>query len=79
MGAAYLKSPPAAPSPHVAHWCEGKERFESGLLAAKVAARNKHKRREIYLCKRCGGYHLGGGLYKITGSKAVADYLIRGR
>ena len=39
--------------------CEGKVRFDSALLAAKVAQRHREDRRQAYRCGVCGGWHLG--------------------
>jgi len=39
--------------------CEGKVRFNSALLAAKVVQRHREDRRKAYRCDVCGGWHLG--------------------
>jgi predicted SprT family Zn-dependent metalloprotease len=37
--------------------CEGKERFDSPILARRAAKRKRG--RAHYRCKRCGGWHVG--------------------
>lgn len=37
--------------------CEGKERFDSPVLARRAAKRKRG--REHYRCKECGGWHVG--------------------
>ncbi len=43
--------------------CTGKERFESHSNAQKIINRRgkkRHDRREVYFCRSCGGFHIGG-------------------
>lgn len=43
--------------------CQGKERFESHTQASAVINRKKgkrHDRRQVYACKACRGFHVGG-------------------
>jgi hypothetical protein len=79
MPPAYLKGPPGVlPSTNIAYWCAGKERFESPLLAAQVAARAEDKRRDPYRCRSCGGWHIGGGASKAhVASRKVLEQTIR--
>lgn len=43
--------------------CTGKERFESHAKASKIINRKgkkRHDRREVYFCRSCCGFHIGG-------------------
>lgn len=79
MSAAYLKGPPAPPTIRVNYWCEGKEPFDSGKLAAEVAARSTRGPRNTYFCKACGAFHVGSATDKSfpAAAKAVSQQLIR--
>lgn len=53
--------------------CEGKERFASAALATAVVKRNRKdesKRkappRNAYLCRYCGGWHLGSSMKRVN-------------
>jgi hypothetical protein len=59
MSAAYLAHPAILSDIPTPHWCIGKERFESAVIAAKIAAKPGRGPRISYLCKRCGGFHVG--------------------
>lgn len=59
MPAAYLKAPETLPSTQIQFWCWGKERFESAVLAWTAANRRRDRPRQHYLCKSCGGFHVG--------------------
>ena len=59
MPAAYLKAPEVLPSVQIPYWCMGKVRFDFPALAWQAAQRNRELRREHYLCRTCGGYHIG--------------------
>jgi hypothetical protein len=80
MPPAYLKGPTdVLPTLPTSHWCVGKVRFESAILAAEVAARSqKRGHREHYYCRSCGGFHVGShNRSNIHVSKAAAADLVR--
>ena len=65
MPPAYLKGPMALQTYWVAWWCEGKEPFDSAIIAHGVAGRRNEKTRKVYRCLRCGFWHLGRPLADI--------------
>lgn len=80
MAAAHLKAPATAKpdTRWVRYWCEGKEQFESAVLAQEIAARCKRETREIYHCTACGRFHIGSqSSARRYSSKATAATLIR--
>lgn len=39
--------------------CAGKERFDTGALAQRVAKRRKYRGASPYRCPHCNGFHIG--------------------
>lgn len=77
MSAAYLKGPATLPTINIAHWCQGKHRYESPMTAAQVAARSPHPL-ETYRCGVCGGFHIGSARAESKiGNHKMAKGLIR--
>lgn len=61
MPPAYLKGPTnVLPTIRIPYWCAGKESFDSGILAQQIAGRSRREHREIYWCRSCGSFHIGG-------------------
>lgn len=63
MAPAYLKASSDIPKGRVGRAiseCEGKTGFASPTLANKVAARTPYARLQVYRCKSCGLWHMGG-------------------
>lgn len=78
MPAAYLKGPAALPSTNIAYWCQGKEQFESGAVAAEIAARGVAGAHcTSYRCRRCGFWHVGKGRRDARPANGIAAQLIR--
>lgn len=51
--------------PRLLHSCEGKQGYPTRKLAHTVLVRirrQKHARLDIYRCKGCGCWHIGGQL-----------------
>lgn len=73
MSAAYLRGEATPlPSVHIRYWCQGKQRFESAVLAVAVAGRSRRGYRRHYWCRNCGGFHIGSALAeRPTGSPAM--------
>lgn len=67
MSAAYLKAPEALRSIRISFWCDGKEAFESAVLAFAAATRRRDCPREHYRCLTCGKFHVGA-----AGSNSVS-------
>jgi len=59
----------ASPEADVAAHCGGKERFETGALAHRVAQRRKYRGAQVYRCDFCNGFHLGRPLKKTRGKR----------
>ena len=74
-GAAYLQGPEVARMSSRAHHCVGKNKFANPALAHEVAKRSG---REVYRCRSCGFYHVGGGSSPPIARKArYASDLVR--
>lgn len=74
MPPAYLKGPAdVLPTIQIQYWCAGKQSFESGVLAAQVAARSNKGARETYWCRSCGSYHIGSAIGSPSPKAAVAE------
>lgn len=79
LPAAYLKGPDALPTIGVPHWCAGKERFESAVLAQRITDRKRELNRQVYWCRCCGSFHIGSAYKEAnTASKAIRAELVRG-
>jgi hypothetical protein len=74
MGAAYLQGPSAIRTIRVRYWCEGKERFDSAVIAMQASSRKAN--RNVYFCKNCGFYHVGrNGENKRSSAKAIKELI----
>lgn len=77
MPPAYLKGPPAAAANRINWWCDGKEPFESAVIAHEVAARRNEMVREAYRCSACGVWHIGRPVRDPTPNKVFAQVIRR--
>jgi hypothetical protein len=75
MGAAHLKGPVTVLVKCRNFFCDGKERFDSAVLARTAALRKE--RRNHYRCHGCGGWHVGNDTSRHLTSKKIMKELIR--
>ena len=73
MAAAYLASPPVPRVVRVHYWCEGKQPFESAVLAQSVAEKSRRGPRQIYRCSTCGTFHIASASVGSLTKKAVRE------
>lgn len=84
MAAAHLKSlTPPPPARRSDWWCDGKEVFDSVVIANEAASRGGKTKgpRSVYRCPTCGRFHVGEDRtrkFAVT-TKAAKAALIRFR